>query len=168
MELNVDIDAIVLYGVQRIDRERLAADIAQRLEFHLLTEGLARDSSDVSRFSPGAAGGDVSEARRFSNRRGGDRPSRDAVGGDGFEAGRFSTGVGGDRPSRDAVSGDRLSGGPAEENIHSEARQSSETSPPTAGGSRQSSSGLLSGGSSIADRVADAVWSRLRAGGTAQ
>jgi len=70
MELNVDIDAIVLYGVQRIDRERLAADIAQRLEFHLLTDG--------------------------------------AMGGDGSE------------------------------------------------------------GSSIADRVADAVWSKLRAGGTAQ
>ena len=86
MELNVDIDAIVLYGVQRIDRERLAADIAQRLEFHLLTDG--------------------------------------AMGGDGSEAGRFSN--------------------------------------------RSVSSAADWSGSSIADRVADAVWSKLRAGGTAQ
>ena len=66
MELNVEIDAIVLYGVERVDRDHVAAQIARRLEFRLLTEGLAQPGDHLSR---GPVGGDGSEARRLSKER---------------------------------------------------------------------------------------------------
>ena len=179
MELNVDIDAIVLYGVGQIDRERLAADIARRLELHLLSDSLARDSGDATRFSADAVAGNVSEAGRLSNRMVasaaewsgssiGDRPSREALGGDRAEARQVFTGVGNRLPGKPvadehSLSEGRRSGGPvADEHSFSEGRRASEASPPTPGGSRQFSSGSLSAGSSIADCVADAVWTRLR------
>ena len=49
MELNIHIDSIVLYGVERVDRDQVAAQIAQRLEFRLLTEGLAQRRDHPSR-----------------------------------------------------------------------------------------------------------------------
>ena len=66
MELNVEIDAIVLYGVERVDHEHLAAQIARRLEFRALTEELADRAGAVSRFSRGPLGGHGSEARPAS------------------------------------------------------------------------------------------------------